>query len=308
VRPGLQPQPCGGNCRSRLDLLQRMGGCRLLDRLCHRFAYSEVGEGFCLVDGTAGALALAPAIRAGANETVSESCCQWACDTRVGCAGFARETSNQTCLLISPQAPPRIELRELTEEEAHEYEAIFNPEGEDHNAEGKGEDQGNGDSEGKVDGKGSGQAAPHKKAAHKIVDAVDPTSCEGLSWAPPVAAWPILTPLRISGSDKQAGVMCYRKSTPLFIHGFLQISTMIGLLSFCSCAVLFVATTCGCCLQYTLVTRRKGSKGAGALVSKMMCPCLVVRSTRNRKFGHSLIDDDEEEEEEEDNEEEDASE
>lgn len=102
--------PCGEFCKAHLAKLNAMGGCMLLDVLCHRFTYRDEGFGDCLagyeangplltVVRTAHASRSAPTVKAEAR------CCRDACDSTISCLGYSYDGKEHVCKLISPELP-----------------------------------------------------------------------------------------------------------------------------------------------------------------------------------------------------------
>lgn len=96
---------CGQECEERVQLLRRMGGCAHLMRLCHKYDYGIVGEGYCLVATPNGSEYLPPTIPSSKDSSVSTDCCLEACDASVGCSGFTYQPSTKRCFLLAPSRP-----------------------------------------------------------------------------------------------------------------------------------------------------------------------------------------------------------
>jgi len=90
---------CGANCRSRVEILRRMGGCGLLERLCHHTTYRdpEKSPSSCVAPRNQSRLA--------AFRGLSLLCCEAACDAHIGCAGFAHDEQGEMCMLESSGVP-----------------------------------------------------------------------------------------------------------------------------------------------------------------------------------------------------------
>jgi len=228
---GMAMTKCGDECLQRVELLQRLGGCDLLDVLCHRYAYESLGTGMCVVEGAI--KASNHAIKSYPGQQISEQCCKLACDTRVRCQGYAYDAVNQTCSVFSPRKPKFWVL-----------------------------DQ------------GSGHAG------------VGEHGCGGLLWSPNVSIPLAEADLDIAGADGHPGITCKRKSMPELVSGAERAALIVGISFLVVAITLTSAAACGCALQYTVVTRKKG---AGGLLAKMMCSCCSQRSGRPRKFGHVLF-------------------
>ncbi|CAK0880031.1 unnamed protein product, partial [Prorocentrum cordatum] len=82
-------------CDERVSLIRRMGGCGYLMRLCHKYDYSTVGEGYCLVATENGSEYLPPTVPSSRGSNVSSDCCLQACDASVGCSGFTYQSSTK---------------------------------------------------------------------------------------------------------------------------------------------------------------------------------------------------------------------
>jgi len=80
---------------------------------------------------------------------------------------------------------------------------------------------------------------------------------------------------------------CRRKDTPLLIHETIGWSTSSAILLLVAGSIMAAGSLCGCMMQYSLVTRRQGAKGAGALFSKMLCfgACAKAESDKSGRFG-----------------------
>lgn len=227
---------CGPECADRLTLIRRMGGCDLLGDLCHRYDYSGMGAGFCLIEAGNGSNVLPPVplIRSKVGRRVSEQCCRLACDTRVSCRGYSYQPANGTCWVLSPRKPKSWVLD-------------------------------------KGDGKNTSD-----------------DGCGGIRWTPNTTDWPDKVPMEIVAADGNFGTFCMRKSRPTLVGDAEGAARGASAVCLATALVLTCASACGCSFQYTLVTHRKGRKGAGGLVTKMLCAGCFKRSERPRKFGHLL--------------------
>jgi len=77
--------------------------------------------------------------------------------------------------------------------------------------------------------------------------------------------------LREMGGCKLLDDLC--KDKAVFIEQVTERSVKSSVLSGLVFVAVLAAAVCACNLQYTLVTKRQGKKGAGQLCLKMICPC-----------------------------------
>eukprot|EP00928_Gymnodinium_smaydae_P044650 TRINITY_DN29782_c0_g1_i1.p1 TRINITY_DN29782_c0_g1~~TRINITY_DN29782_c0_g1_i1.p1 ORF type:complete len:374 (-),score=56.67 TRINITY_DN29782_c0_g1_i1:188-1309(-) len=87
----------------------------------------------------------------------------------------------------------------------------------------------------------------------------------------------------VPGSADATPDACLVKSLPRIPLRAGQVMRTSAILAAVLALVLALAGACAWQLQYTLTTRRKGNKGAGALCTKMLCPCFGWGG-RGRKF------------------------
>lgn len=89
----------------------------------------------------------------------------------------------------------------------------------------------------------------------------------------------------IANASDADGVVCYRRDKePLLIEEAVMLGLWLSAYSMAAATVLFGAGVCGCCVQYSYTTRKRGSKGAAALVFKMVCPCLADLTQADRRM------------------------
>jgi len=261
---------CGVECQSRVERLKLMGGCPLLEALCHKFEYIEVGQGNCYVPSTTatGEAVLPQTWQAQFSESPGNpagSTCQRVCDSMTRCVGYAvsdecgdavrglpkcrfggprpcrsGDGAPQDCRITSEEAPVLMPIIVLpsgsqSSEGFHDNEVATN-----------------------------WTAIPGDALAQ-----TDGPSVSGSSGA----------------SDPT--YTCYRKDTPLLIHETIAWSTSSAILLLFAGFIMAAASLCGCMMQYSLVTRRQGAKGAGALCSKMLCfgACAKEESNKSGRFG-----------------------
>lgn len=96
----------------------------------------------------------------------------------------------------------------------------------------------------------------------------------------------------VVGSDSQQGFRCFRKELIPRLTRSLGRFCLELLVGIGTCVVLMLLSTiCACHLQYSLITRRQGRKGALALLKKMHCPCYDAYDGRvNKVKGQRLAD------------------
>eukprot|EP00435_Cladocopium_sp_Y103_P042619 s733_g11.t2 len=133
---------CGPECEEKVNLLNEMGGCRFLNRICQDYSFEYVGKGQCLAEGKDGQLVPAPYRRG--NHQTTDVCCKLECNLMRICRGYSfhmqREVLNWhggedvrgSCDLMTPDLEsglvesPDIEdvVREanITQEQLHELE------------------------------------------------------------------------------------------------------------------------------------------------------------------------------------------
>jgi len=97
-------QECDSICQAEADHLQSIGGCHLMDVLCHKFTYALVGRGRCLVKGAdeVSHVLSSGLIVSSSEQRVPEECCRLACDQALHCVGFGHSQKSGICELGSP--------------------------------------------------------------------------------------------------------------------------------------------------------------------------------------------------------------
>lgn len=116
------------------------------------------------------------------------------------------------------------------------------------------------------------------------------------------ASWVVMAGLSttagqsIAGTDDTLTFECYAKDTPFMIHKFRNACTISIWFFSVAAPLVLLASMCTCSMQYTLTTRLKGKKGAGALFAKMLKP--AGGSSKERKFADETEEDDSEDENE----------
>lgn len=214
-----QPVPCGVDCLNRVNLIQQMGGCNLLEHMCHKYDYKPVGQGLCLV--AANYTTLRPPMWR-STPGFSSASCEAACSQRVSCSAYSFNAAQTLCYLVEPaNLPP----------------------------------------------------TPNAIGNWSAVGA--------LGIVPTITATEVVSP--VTGADGQLGYACTKKDQPAVVNKaaaaaqtFLWLATVASVLS----AMSFC---CTCSLLYTLGTRRKGRKGAGAVMHKLLCPCCIGSERRKWK-------------------------
>lgn len=96
----------------------------------------------------------------------------------------------------------------------------------------------------------------------------------------------------VTGADGQIGYACARKDKPAIITKAGAFARLMLWLSGLTVLTSSLAICCTCSLLYTTSTRRKGKKGAGAIMHKLLCPCFIGQE--KRRFGDEFDELDEE--------------
>lgn len=104
----------------------------------------------------------------------------------------------------------------------------------------------------------------------------------------------------IVASDGQIGYVCEKKDQPLIITEARTSAWFFAVYSAIAALILCLAMCCTCGLLYTTSTRRKGKKGAGPLMYKLLCPWCIGKDKRklNQSQFEAVDDEDDEEDEE----------
>lgn len=92
---------CSVECQARVSLINRMGGCPLLRRMCENHHFEDLGVGQCAGSGIVG-----DTHRFVYTAVVDLAACTYKCNSDVQCTGFAYAETSQLCEVVSPRAPP----------------------------------------------------------------------------------------------------------------------------------------------------------------------------------------------------------
>eukprot|EP00933_Yihiella_yeosuensis_P050216 TRINITY_DN47986_c0_g1_i1.p1 TRINITY_DN47986_c0_g1~~TRINITY_DN47986_c0_g1_i1.p1 ORF type:complete len:480 (-),score=40.52 TRINITY_DN47986_c0_g1_i1:273-1619(-) len=259
---------CGPECQVRVNELRKLGGCTLLDRLCHDFTFKEVGIGRCEAQEADASKVLAPTLRS--QHQVRALCCKVECDARTSCSGYSFKTVKEIqqwhgshnlmegyCELVmhklessAPKPGPQTSHRATasTAKEAEEKRAYY-------------------------------YSKLERKEALKARCGEDADISQ---WIDTDHKWPATKTIHIVSSDSTTGHRCWSKTAPRLLEEASGATTVIYFTSVASVVALFMSAISAIILQYTLITRRKGKKGLCALVLQMICPC-CGESTALRK-------------------------
>mmetsp|Transcript_108019 Transcript_108019/g.312139 ORF Transcript_108019/g.312139 Transcript_108019/m.312139 type:complete len:293 (+) Transcript_108019:1-879(+) len=113
--------------------------------------------------------------------------------------------------------------------------------------------------------------------------------CGNYTWSrtPGVAAPG--TSLVVDHADGVPGARCYKKAaTTEFLESIAACSVWLSAGSSVAVITLFGAATTACMLQHSITTRRRGKKGACALLGKLLCPCKASAERAGRVKGLQL--------------------
>lgn len=219
------PVVCGDYCKARIKDIREMGGCALLDKLCHKYAYIDIGLGECTMAAQNGTQSLPERWHA----VKAYSDCEAECNSAINCVGFShwKGPAGDQCTIISPKIPRT----------------------------------------------GTWIVAP------------------GMAMAQGQA----ITGTFLDPSKAGQEETCYSKDTPLIIENLRLACSLTAWLFGLAAGFILCASMCACSMQYTLTTRRKGKKGAGALMGKMLNLSGGSAKADNRKFDKTYKEDEEDE-------------
>lgn len=90
---------CNWSCESLVEQINEMGGCKLLDDICHNFDWRVVGHGLCLtVDGKRPPTWIS-------QDSMSAATCKTVCQDHVSCSAFAYDAVEERCYPVTSLAP-----------------------------------------------------------------------------------------------------------------------------------------------------------------------------------------------------------
>lgn len=281
VLPKDSPE-CGPECEEKLQLLQDMGGCRFLNRICEDHSFDFVGKGRCLAEEADGRLVPAP-YRKGSVET-TDTCCRLECNLMSICKGYSfhveKETLNWhggqeiagTCYLMTPDlsrgavSPGTEIIKDLANENATEAEIVQAVQEEAPRR------------------LWSKDSVRRDEQFHKQLKEMYRRCSSQTFDVGSITQWDPYQPLVLVSSDKRRQTSCWKKGRPRIVQETLQSNMWSSIICSVEVVLLALATTTGLFYQYSLATKRRGRKGLAFVLKHMLCPCLGNNSNRARKI------------------------
>merc|ERR1712137_574516 len=95
--------PCGSICQNRMDLVNKMGGCEFMERLCKEYTYVRVGRGGCRVWNDYGHVVTPHTWEGQTGMTFTQ--CQAACNSAITCNGLSYGFRTRVCSAVSEERP-----------------------------------------------------------------------------------------------------------------------------------------------------------------------------------------------------------
>jgi len=284
---------CHADCQEHVERVARWGGCELLNVMCHRFTYSDVGPGDCMVAAENGtSLALPSFVRSLPGQHVSERCCWTICDEGLECTGYVYSEEAQFCKVVMKYQPDPWYLLQLqsTENEG-EHEGKHGEEKEEGSA-GSAE---TGEHE-EASSTETGTAEEEKKVHLDISSLEEPgpklryTQCSKVKWDAPVnmthrlavvekgSGWRefFQDPVPVASSTGNAAEgLCRKKLVKTVIEEtILSAGVWLTIMSGFTSLITILAMTCACVIQYQMVPRRaRKRQSLRQTMCQMVCPC-----------------------------------